>query len=58
VVNQRIIYVESDNDPCHWQVQKRVWLFFWRNVNLSFSSITTAGNWLRKERIKDYDFTG
>ena len=40
----RIIYVEEPGDPCHWQVQKRVYFVFWRNVYLSFSSATTAAN--------------
>jgi len=57
MVKHRIIYVEDGGDPCHWQVQERVWLFFWVDVCLSFSSITTAGNWIRKERLKYYSFT-
>lgn len=38
----RIIYVEDI--ACNWQVQKRVCLFFWENIYLSFSSATTAAN--------------
>lgn len=40
----RIIYVEHKDDPCHWQAQERVWLFFWRNICGNVSSATTAGN--------------
>ncbi len=40
----RIIYVKNGNDPCHWQVQERIYFVFWKNINLSFSSATTAGN--------------
>jgi hypothetical protein len=39
----RIIYVD-DGSPCHWQVQKRVFVVFWKNVYGSFSSATTAAN--------------
>lgn len=41
----RIIYVlNNESDPCHWQLQKRFLLFFWKDVCLSFSSATTAAN--------------
>jgi len=35
----RIIKVK---DICPWQIQERVWFFFWRDKYLSFSSIRTA----------------
>jgi hypothetical protein len=37
----RIIYNKNDI-PCHWQLQERKWLFFWKNLYLSFSSRKTA----------------
>jgi|TARA_Y100000310_G_C20622076_1_gene783923 hypothetical protein len=40
----RIIYVEHDGDPCHWQLQERCWLFFWKNACGNVSSATTAAN--------------
>jgi len=42
-VNYRIIYVD-DGTPCHWQLQRRHWLFFWHNACGSVSSATTAAN--------------
>jgi len=49
----RIIYVNNKGDPCHWQAQKRVWLFFWVNVCGNVSSATTAANELLFNHIKD-----
>jgi len=40
----RIIYVNHPGDPCHWQAQERVWLFFWRDICGNVSSATTAAN--------------
>lgn len=41
----RIIYVKTGGiDPCCWQAQKRVWLFFWRNLCGRTASATTQGN--------------
>lgn len=40
----RIVYVEHDSDPCHWQLQKRRYLFFWKNACGNVSSATTAAN--------------
>ena len=39
----RIIYVNHEGDPCHWQAQKRVYLFFWENICGNVSSAHTAG---------------
>ena len=43
MINYRIIYVSHKGDPCHWQLQKRKWLFFWVNSCGNVSSVTTAG---------------
>lgn len=40
----RIVYVEHDGDPCHWQLQKRVCWIFWVNACGNVSSATTAAN--------------
>ncbi|MCF2901139.1 hypothetical protein L1267_12130 [Pseudoalteromonas sp. OFAV1] len=40
----RIIYTYTKGDPCCWQLQKRVYLLFWKDIYLSFASATTAGN--------------
>lgn len=41
----RIIHVDTGSiDPCCWQAQKRVWLFFWRNLCGRTASATTQGN--------------
>lgn len=39
----RIIYVD-DGTPCHWQLQRRTWFFFWRNSCGAVSSATTAAH--------------
>jgi hypothetical protein len=44
----RIIYVRYADDPCHWQLQKRRWLFFWENACGNVSSATTAGHEMEK----------
>lgn len=49
----RIVYVPTKGvDPCRWQAQERVWLFFWRNLCGRTASATTQGNeiLLRVER--------
>ena len=41
----RIILVSTAGaDPCRWQAQERVWVFFWRNMCGRTSSATTQGN--------------
>lgn len=41
----RIIHVETGSiDPCCWQAQKRVWLFFWKNLCGRTASATTQAN--------------
>jgi hypothetical protein len=46
----RIIHVETGGiDPCCWQAQKRVWLFFWRNLCGRTASATTQGNEILKD---------
>lgn len=42
-------------DICPWQVQRRFCWLFWRNVCLSFSSITTARDHLN-ELIESDEF--
>lgn len=44
----RIIYVRYADDPCHWQLQKRRWLFFWENACGNVSSATTAGHEMKR----------
>lgn len=38
----RIVRVDYPEDPCHWQLQERVFFFFWRNSCGNVSSATTA----------------
>jgi hypothetical protein len=40
----RIIYVSHKGDPCHWQLQKRKWFFFWVNACGNVSSVGTAAD--------------
>ena len=40
----RIIFVNHKGDPCHWQAQERVYLFFWQDLFGNVSSATTAAN--------------
>ncbi|MCK5610298.1 hypothetical protein KAR91_50970 [Candidatus Pacearchaeota archaeon] len=49
----RIVYV-SQGTPCHWQVQTRVFLFFWKNEGFPASSATTAANEILKLMGKRY----
>ena len=56
MIKYRIIYLGyHDIDPCRWQAQERVWLFFWRNMCGATASPITQGKqimtteYLRKE---------
>ena len=40
----RIIRVNHPRDPCHWQLQERYFLLFWRNACGNVASATTAAN--------------
>lgn len=45
----RIVYINGNaSDPCHWQAQKRVWIFFWKNICGRTASATTQGNEILK----------
>ena len=44
----RIIHVPA-NSPCPWQLQERVWWFFWKNSCGSVSSATTAGHEMMRQ---------
>ncbi len=48
----RIIYVEHKGDPCNWQLQRRCWLFFWRDVCGNVSSATTAAHEMLRQMGK------
>jgi hypothetical protein len=49
----RIAYVKTLGcDPCCWQAQERVWLFFWRNMCGNTASATTQGNHILIEIAK------
>lgn len=48
----RIIYVEKEGDPCNWQLQKRYWLFFWKNACGNVSSATTAAHEMLRQMGK------
>lgn len=39
----RIIYNRVPSDPCIWQLQQRVYFFFWEEM-YNFSSATSAAN--------------
>lgn len=45
----RIVYVERDGDPCHWQLQRRVLGLFWRDACGAVSSATTAGHEMMRQ---------
>ncbi|WP_196360389.1 hypothetical protein [Vibrio anguillarum] len=45
----RIIYVLHEGDPCHWQLQKRHYIFFWKNACGNVSSATTAAHEMIKQ---------
>lgn len=34
----RIVYVDDRSSLCHWQIHKRKWMFFWKNLHLNFSN--------------------
>jgi hypothetical protein len=45
----RIVYVDrGDFNPCHWQIQQRTFLFFWKNLYNPFSSATTCAHEIMK----------
>lgn len=45
----RIIYVQTAGiDPCHWQAQRRVGWFGWRNICGRTASATTQGDHILK----------
>jgi len=48
----RIIYVSHQADPCHWQLQKRKWVFFWVNAFVNVSSATTAAHEMLRQQGK------
>lgn len=49
----RIALVKTSGiDPCCWQAQERVWLFFWRAMCGATASATTQGNHILFEIAK------
>jgi hypothetical protein len=45
MMSYRIAKVKTHGiDPCCWQAQKRVWLFFWRPLCGATASATTQAN--------------
>ena len=49
----RIIYVNTGGiDPCCWQAQRRVRLFFWKNLCGRTASATTQANEILKDMLR------
>jgi hypothetical protein len=40
----RIVRVSFKNDPCHWQLQERQLMFWWKDAGGNVSSATTAAH--------------
>jgi len=53
----RIVYVDScDFNPCHWQIQQRTVLLFWKNRYFPFSSATSCANEIMKlMKVQGFD---
>lgn len=53
----RIVYVDVDDiNPCHWQIQQRTFLFFWKDLYFPFSSATSCAHEVMKlMKVQGFD---